>query len=131
MKQNNALIKSLGRTGLVLLVAGLAVLAAGCQTATLKVSSNAKIENASGKKVPLSIGLMLEDRFCTNAFTMQSGGRIYPYGPVLKEQTISLCEQSFAKVTVSTDGVVPAGVDATLTPEMHRCRMGVSGGDWM
>ena len=112
---------NLGRIGMMVLAAGLAALTAGCRTANMKVAPTARIQNVSTQRIPLSVGLMLDDRLCTNRFIPNSGGRIYPFGPTLKQQSISLCEQSFENVIVSTNGLVPAGVDVTLAPELHRC----------
>ncbi len=120
MKQNSPLINHPGRVAILLLVAGMAAVATGCRTANITVSPAARIQDAAGEKIPLSVGLMLDDRFCTNRFIPSAGARIYPFGPTLKQQSISLCEQTFEKVIVSTNGVVPAGVDVTLTPELHR-----------
>jgi hypothetical protein len=124
MNRNNALIKNLGRAAMIVLVSGMAASTTGCKTSDIRVSPTARIQNASDKKIALSVGLMLDDRFCTNRF-LTDGGFIFPFGPSLKQQSISLCEQSFQMVTVSTNGVVPVAVDATLTPEMHRC--GIAG----
>lgn len=105
---------------MLVLVAGMTTLMTGCVTANLKVSPTANIQNVSDKKIPLSVGLMLDDRFCTYRALILNRPLI-PLGPVLKQQSISLCEQTFKQVSVSTNGVVPAGVRATLTPEVHRC----------
>ena len=123
MKRNSPLINNLSRSAMLVLAAGM-VFTTGCMTANIKVSPTARIQNAPDKKMALSVGLMLDDRFCTNRFVPFSGGLTYPFGPTLKQQSISLCEQSFEKVIVSTNGVVPDGVNATLTPEMHRCGIG-------
>jgi hypothetical protein len=121
MKRNNALINNLARAAMLVMVVGMATGTTGCRTVGIDVSPTAKIQSASDQKIALSVGLMLDRRFCTNSFIAPESGLIHPFGPALKEQSISLCEQAFEKVTVSTNGVVPAGVDATLTPEVHRC----------
>jgi hypothetical protein len=130
MKPNSALINNMVRSAMVVLAAGMAAFTTGCMTANIKVSPTARIQNAPDKKIALSVGLMLDDRFCTNRFLPFSGGQTYPFGTTLKQQSISLCEQCFERVIVSTNGVVPAGVNAILTPEMHRCGIGyaASGG---
>jgi hypothetical protein len=128
MKRNSTLVNNLGHAAMLFLVAGMAAFTTGCRTVNIKVSPTARIRDASGKKLALSVGLMLDDRFCTNRFLIRDSGSIYPFGPTLKQQSMSLCEQSFERVIVSTDGVVPAGVDVTLTPYMHRCGIGLGYG---
>lgn len=101
----------------------LSLLAVGCtHTAKVRVQTTARIQAPAAAKIPLHVALMLEDRFCTNTVVNHFAGDtfVYPLGPTLREQSISLCEQTFQKVTVSTNGVVPAGVDAVLTPELYR-----------
>jgi hypothetical protein len=126
MKRNSLPINNPGRAAMLVLVAGMTTLMTGCTTANIKVSPTANIQNVSDKKIPLSVGLMLDDRFCTNRVFILNRPQI-PLGPVLKQQSISLCEQTFKQVAVSTDGVVPAGVSATLTPEVHRCGVALHG----
>lgn len=99
------------------------LLFAGCtHTAKIKVAPTAKIQNVAGTTIPLRVALMLDNRFCTFSHKFENMGDtwVYPFGPTLRQQSISLCEQTFQKVTVSTNGVVPAGVDVVLTPEVHR-----------
>jgi hypothetical protein len=128
MKRNNTLINNLGRAAMLVLVAGVASFMTGCKTFTIDAPPTARIKNVSDKKIALSIGLMLDSRYNTNHVLIRDGGVSYPFGPALRQQGISLCEQSFEKVIVSTNGVVPAGMDAILTPEMHRCGIGLSFG---
>ena len=124
MKPNNTVINKFGSVRMIVFVAAVAALSSGCRTVSIKVYPTARIQDASSQKIGLSVGLMMDNAFCTNQFIPFGGARIYPFGPALTQQSISLCEQSFEKVNVSTNGLVPAGVDAILTPTMHRCGIG-------
>ena len=54
---------------------------------------------------------------------------VYPFGPKLAENAISVCRQTFREVTVSTNGEIPSGVDAQLTPELHKTGYAVGMGN--
>lgn len=98
------------------------VLLVGCTyNVKMRVAPTARL-GAAGDKIPLHVGLLLDDRFCTFTDKFQSQGDtiVTSYGPVLRAQAISLCEQTFQKVTVFTNGVTPSGVDAVLQPDVQR-----------
>jgi hypothetical protein len=119
MKRNKPLPRSANAVALVLGV----LLAAGCtHTIKIKVAPTANIQNPSATKIPLHVALMLDERFCNYSHKFENMGDtwVHPFGPALRQQSTSLCEQTFKQVTVSTNGVVPPGVDAVLTPEVHR-----------
>jgi hypothetical protein len=106
-----------------------ALLAAGCtHNMKVKVKDAAHIGVPTTEKVPMHVGLMLGTNYTALAFTWDNrmGDKfVYKFGPQLKQNAIGVCQAAFAQVTVSTNGVVPAGVDAVLTPDMHKIGYGV------
>jgi len=132
MKRNSTFLNFPGRVTVTALTAGLAVLLAGCtQGPQIKVAPIARIQNVSAQKIPLHVGLMLDRCYCTNSFKYNDGigdTMIFDFGPVLQQHTISLCQQTFDQVAVSTNGVVPGGMDAVLTPEAHRYGFAIGAG---
>jgi hypothetical protein len=124
MNKNNSPRLSLRHCLAISLVAVLGLFAVGCtHTAKVRVQSTARIMDPAAAKIPLHVALMLEDRFCTYSSVSSMGPGdtfVYPLGPALRQSAVSLCEQSFQRVTISTNEVVPAGVDAVLTPELYR-----------
>jgi len=125
MKPNNVFIFCVIRRPAAMLVAGLGVLAAGCtHTTKIRVAPTANIQTAVATRISLHVGLMLDASFCsyTKEFSTGMGDTwVYRLGPRLQQQSISLCEQTFQRVKVSTNGVAPDGVDVLLIPEIHRC----------
>ncbi len=100
-----------------------AVLLAGCtHVQKMKVSPIARIADPHQEKLPLKVGLMLDEPYCSYTHKWERMGDtwIFPLGPVLKSQSISVCEQTFRSVVVSTNGVLPAGVDVILTPRVYK-----------
>jgi hypothetical protein len=124
MKRNKPLFKHTVRLTLVVLAASITTLMTGCSTVKIKVAPDARIQNPSGQKIPLTVGLMLHEPFYDYRFVAESGGLAYPFGGPLMPHTVSLCEQTFQTVIISSNDVVPAGVNVTLTPEVHRCGIG-------
>jgi hypothetical protein len=126
MKPDNASLYCPVRIAAATVIMVLACLLTGCvvtESIKGKVAPAARIQNVSEKKIPLSVGLMLKPGFCTNSYIFDDNMgdiTVFDFGPVLKQQTISLCEQTFAAVVVSTNGIVPAGMDAILTPQIQR-----------
>lgn len=136
MKNNNLLPHGIGSRGNgFVLVLGLALLGMGCtHTTKIKVAPTAQIQSPAASKIPLHLALILDAGFCTYSHTFERMGDkwVYPFGPALRAQSVSLCQQSFQQVTVSTNGVIPPGVDVVLTPEIHRSGYAVGmGGKFM
>ena len=113
----------------LILFALAAHLATGCtHNMKLKVKDAARIGVPLTEKVPMHVGLMLNTNYTALSFMWDNhmGDKFFfPFGPVLKTNAMRVCEAAFTQVTVSTNGVVPAGVDAVLTPEMHKVGFGV------
>jgi hypothetical protein len=113
----------------VIALALAALLSAGCtHNMKVKVKDSARIGQPTTTKVPMHVGLMLTTNYTALTFMWDNkmGDKfVYAFGPRLKDNAIGICGQAFAQVTVSTNGVVPAGVDAVLTPEMHKIGYGV------
>lgn len=112
---------SVNRSILALTLA--AALLCGCtHTAKVRVNPVARVTAPAGTKIPLHVGLMLRGPYVNYSYKISRMGDTFvtPLGPALRQEAVSLCEQTFDRVTVSTNGVVPAGVDGVLTPDVHR-----------
>jgi hypothetical protein len=116
------LVRLLRLTGALSAVAG-AMLLAGCtHTTRVRVAPTARIASPAGGKIPMHVALMLRGPYTnyTHKISRMGDTWLTPLGPALRQGAVSLCEQTFQQVTVSTNGVVPAGVDGVLTPDLHR-----------
>lgn len=112
------------RSTAAVLALGLAVILSGCtHTTKVRVASTARIASPASTKIPVHVGLMLRGPYTSYTHSMSRMGDSFvtPLGPALRQEAVSLCEQTFQQVTVSTNGVVPAGVTWVLTPDVHRC----------
>lgn len=98
----------------------------GCtHTPKMRVASGARIQDSGGGKIPLHVCLLISEEFRGYEYKFENMGDtwLYPFGVTAQEQSISLCQQTFESVTVVTNGVVPAGVDAVLDPLLLRTGM--------
>ena len=115
---------------LPLLALGL-LFASGCtHTAKMRVASGARIQNSASGKIPLHICLVLRPEFRSYEYKFENMGDtwVYPFGQTAQDQAVSLCQQTFANVSVSTNHAIPQGVDAVLDPEVLRTGYAISAG---
>lgn len=127
MKTNNLVLSCLA-------VAAAGLFASGCtHNMKVKVTNAARIEHPSATKTPLHVGLMITTNYSgySHRFDHMGDTWVYPFGPKLAENAISVCRQAFREVTVSTNGVLPAGVDAVLTPDLHKTGYAIGMGNKM
>jgi hypothetical protein len=112
----------------------LAVLLGGCtHNMKVKVGEAARVGNWESSRSPMKVGLVLTPEFCSYSHEFKNMGDtwVYKLGPHLQSHAISLCQQSFQQVVVSTNGLPPAGVDYVLSAEVHRSGYAIGGAKLM
>lgn len=131
MSANSLSSRPVSRTLAALLFALLASsLVTGCtRTIKVRLEQAARLQTPSRERIPLRAGLMLDSAFCAYTHKFQNAGdtMLFPFGPTLQQHAVGLCEQTFQHVSVSTNGVVPSGVDVVLTPAVQKMGYAVGG----
>ena len=96
----------------------------GCvpQIKKVQVSSIPAVAVPSGRKIPMSVTLLIDESYSTYSHTFRNIGDpwVYPLGPALSRYAISICEQVFESVTIRSNNIGASTSGFVLTPRVWR-----------